>query len=56
MEQRVFIAQLNIAHYRGKLAGEADQAKREMLERLLAEEEAKLASLTDSPGEQKPRA
>ena len=49
------IAQLNIAHYRKKLATETDQAKRETLRRLLAEEEAKLAALNKSPGEQKPK-
>ncbi len=49
------IAELNIAHYRKKLATETDQAKRETLMRLLAEEEAKLAALNKSSGEQKPK-
>jgi hypothetical protein len=47
---------LNIEHFRTKLATEGDPAKREMLERLLAEENAKLAALNEPPGEQKPRA
>lgn len=50
------IAQLNIAHYRQKLTTEQNASKRQMLLRLLAEEEAKLAALNDPPGEQKPRA
>ncbi len=43
------IARLNIAHYRHKLATERDEMKRQMLVRLLAEEEAKLAALDDPP-------
>jgi hypothetical protein len=39
------IAQLNIAHLRKVLASDTDESKRRMLLRLLAEEEAKLASL-----------
>ena len=50
------IAQLNIAHYRKQLAVETDQAKRVTLQRLLAEEEAKLAALNHQPSEQKPKA
>ncbi len=50
------IAQLNIAHYRKQLAVETDQAKRVTLQRLLAEEEAKLAALNHRPSEQKPKA
>ena len=50
------IAQLNIAHYRKKLATETDQAKRETLQRLLTEEEAKLAALNHPPDKQKPTA
>jgi hypothetical protein len=38
------VAQLNIEHFRKKLAVETDATKREMLLRLLAEEEAKLAA------------
>ena len=41
-----FVAKANIEHYRRKLAQETDETKRQVLARLLAEEEAKLASLT----------
>ena len=37
------VADLNIAHFRKLLATETDPAKRQTIERLLAEEEAKLA-------------
>jgi hypothetical protein len=40
------IARLNIEHYRKLLASEMEGAKRATLEKLLAEEEAKLAALT----------
>jgi len=56
VDQRVYITQLNIKHYRTKLITESDPAKRETLQRLLAEEKAKLAALNDPPGEQKPKA
>jgi hypothetical protein len=56
VDQRLYITQLNIEHYRTKLATEADPAKREMLQRLLDEEKAKLAALNDPPVEQNPRA
>ncbi len=36
------VADLNIAHFKKLLAVEADPAKRQTIERLLAEEEAKL--------------
>jgi hypothetical protein len=39
------IARLNIEHYRRQLSGEADEAKRQTLQRLLAEEENKLAQI-----------
>jgi hypothetical protein len=39
-----FVAKANIEHFRRKLAQETDEAKRQVLARLLAEEEAKLAS------------
>lgn len=39
------IARHNIEHFRKLLASEADEAKRQTLLRLLAEEEAKLATL-----------
>lgn len=37
------VAHLNIAHYRRLLETEADEQRRQMLLRLLAEEEAKIA-------------
>ncbi len=42
-----FVARANIEHYRRLLAKETDEAKREALSRLLADEEAKLRGLTD---------
>jgi hypothetical protein len=42
-----FVARANIEHSRRKLAAETDETKRETLARLLAQEEAKLASLTN---------
>jgi hypothetical protein len=36
------VARLNIEHFRRLLAAEADEARRKVLSRLLAEEEAKL--------------
>ena len=53
MDQCVVIAQLNIEHFRLKLATEQDTAKRLTLLRLLAEEEARLASLRDASGKHK---
>ncbi len=48
------IARLNIEHFRKRLAVETDETKRQMLLRLLAEEEAKLAGGTEGPpGERK---
>jgi hypothetical protein len=47
------IARLNIEHFRKLLEREADETKRTMLLRLLAEEEAKLDVLSRSPREQK---
>jgi hypothetical protein len=44
-----FVARLNIEHYRKKLATKGDEAQRQMLQRLLAEEEAKLAALKRKP-------
>jgi hypothetical protein len=40
------VARLNIEHFRELLARETDERKRQTLRQLLAEEEAKLASLT----------
>lgn len=51
MDQRIFIAQLNIEHFRKKLLSENDGATRRHIERLLAEEEAKLADLCDPPAQ-----
>jgi hypothetical protein len=41
------VARLNIEHFRRKLNDEADETTRQTLLGLLAEEEAKLARLTD---------
>ena len=41
------IARLNISNYKMKLVAEQDEAKRQILLRLLTEEEAKLAALDD---------
>ena len=38
------VAHYNIEHYRRLLAKETDESRRQMLQRLLAEEEAKLAA------------
>jgi hypothetical protein len=46
------VARFNIEHFRTLLERETDPSKRQTLERLLAEEEAKLAKLSNSPGEQ----
>ena len=43
------IACLNISHYKMKVVTEQDEAKRQILLRLLAEEEAKLVALDDPP-------
>ena len=39
------VAHLNVEHYRRLLADETDEARRQIILRLLAEEEAKLADL-----------
>jgi hypothetical protein len=44
-----FVAHQNIEHYRGKLATETDEGQRQILLRLLAEEEAKLAAMEKTP-------
>jgi hypothetical protein len=49
VDQRIFIAQLNIEHFRTRLSSESDDAMRRHIERLLAEEEAKLAELQATP-------
>jgi hypothetical protein len=43
------IARLNIEFFRRRLGAETDQAKRAMIERLLAEEIAKLEGLSEPP-------
>jgi len=47
------VARLNIEHYRRLLATETDEARRQTLLRLLAEEEAKLGD--QAPPEKKKR-
>ena len=49
MDQRVFIAQLNIKHFCERLATETHETKRQLLLGLLADEEAKSGALTDPP-------
>jgi hypothetical protein len=44
-----FVARANIKHYRRKLEEEPNEEKRKLLERLLAEEEAKLEALERPP-------
>jgi len=44
------IVELNIRHFRELLETERDPAKREMIERLLSEEEQKLAELIKKKG------
>ena len=43
------VAHLNIEHYRKLLAQEMDETRRQTILRLLAEEEAKVASLNNPP-------
>jgi PAS domain-containing protein len=50
-DQRIFIAELNIEHFRLKLAGELDDAQRRTIFALLAEEEAKLLNLKAAAAE-----
>jgi hypothetical protein len=45
------VAHLNIEHYKRLLLTEADENKRNMLKKLLAEEEAKLAALEQKPSD-----
>ena len=49
------VARLNIKHLRKKLTTETDEAKRQTMLRILAEEEAKLAVLLSAPKEGKRR-
>jgi len=48
------VADLNIAHFRKLLSTEADPEKRKTIERLLADEEAKLARAQASAKEETP--
>jgi len=45
------VADLNIQHFKKLLEAEKDEAKRQILLRLLAEEEAKLAAVSRKPGD-----
>jgi len=49
------VAHLNIEHYRRLLATETDESKRKMLQKLLAEEEAKLARARQDAAEKQQR-
>ena len=42
---REYVARLNIQHFQRQLAQKTDEVKREMLRRLLGEEQAKLAAI-----------
>ncbi len=46
------VAKLNIEHYKKRLASETDATKRELITRLLAEEEAKLAKILKEGNQQ----
>jgi hypothetical protein len=50
------VAYLNIQHFKKLLESELDPAKRQMIERLLAEEEAKLVGPGTSNPERRQRA
>jgi hypothetical protein len=45
LNMAIFIARLNIDHFKRKLAAETSEPKRTALVKMLAEEEAKLATL-----------
>ncbi|MDE2284123.1 MAG: hypothetical protein KGK33_05865 [Hyphomicrobiales bacterium] len=53
MDQRAYVAKLNIKHFRERLLSEQDDLKKRQIAHLLAEEEAKLAALSDPPGNPK---
>ena len=46
MDQCVYVAQMNIEHFRRRLLTEQDEKTRRQIVQLLAEEEAKLVTLT----------
>ncbi len=50
MDQGVYVAQMNIEHFRRKLLEEKNEMTRQQIVQLLAAEEAKLASLIQAPG------
>lgn len=47
-DQQIFVAELNVEHFRHLLAGELDAAQRRTISALLAEEEARLIQLKTS--------
>jgi hypothetical protein len=49
VDQGFYITQLNIDHFRRKLATEQDRKTRQVIADLLAKEQAKLAALSDRP-------
>jgi hypothetical protein len=49
------VARLNIEHLRKQLETETDETRRQTMQRILAEEEAKLAVLLNRPNERKRR-
>jgi len=51
-----FVARLNVEHYRKQLLEEQDEVRRQMLRRLLAEEEAKLAAMGEEGTQKRKRA
>jgi hypothetical protein len=53
MDQCVYVAQMNIEHFRRKLLTEQDEKTRRQIIQLLAEEEAKLVTLTHAHASEK---
>jgi hypothetical protein len=53
MDQGVYVAKMNIEHFRRKLLTNLDDATRHQIVQLLAAEEAKLAALTHAGGRSK---
>jgi len=51
-----FVARVNIGHIRDQLATEQDEVKRQTLQRILAEQEAKLAVLEKNQAKKKRQA
>jgi hypothetical protein len=49
------VARLNVEHYRRLLASETDEQKRRVLQKLLAEEEAKLGGVAARERKRTPR-